>query len=190
EIASIASVCRDAGWLLHMDGARYANACAHLDCELAALSSQAGVDVLSLGATKNGAMYAEAVLIFSDRIDVEAVHFLRKQHTQLASKMRFAAAQFQAMFGGDLWHRNASEANRLARRLADGVRTVPGIEVMYPVQANGVFARLPEHMLEPARKLQYFYDWEGEGHVVRWMTSFDSSEAQIDGFVEGLRDIV
>jgi threonine aldolase len=190
EIHGIAGVCREAGWLLHMDGARYANACVHLDTDLAALSSDAGVDVLSLGATKNGAMYAEAVLVFSDRVNTTAMNFLRKQHTQLASKMRFAAAQFQAMFEGDLWYRNASQANAMAKRLADGARTVTGIEAMYPVQANGVFARLPDSLLEPARELQYFYDWEGEGNVVRWMTSFDSGEERIDRFVEGLRDIV
>ncbi len=190
ELAGIASVCREAGWLLHMDGARYANACAHLDTSLAALSSEVGVDVLSLGATKNGAMYAEAVLVWTDRVDTTAISFLRKQHTQLASKMRFAAAQFQAMFEGDLWLRNARHANAMARRLADGVRSIPGIEIIHPVQANGVFARIPGSLLEPARELQYFYDWEGEGHVVRWMTSFDTTEAHIDRFVEGLRDRV
>ncbi|MFW6234569.1 MAG: threonine aldolase, partial [Spirochaetota bacterium] len=127
---------------------------------------------------------------FSDRVDTTAMTFLRKQHAQLASKMRFAAAQFQAMFEGDLWYRNASRANEMAQRLADGARTVSGIEVMYPVQANGVFARLPDSLLEPAREIQYFYDWEGDGNVVRWMTSFDTTEDHIDRFVEGLRDIV
>jgi threonine aldolase len=143
-------------------------------------------------------MGAEAVVVLrpdrADRADgvygVEALPYLRKQSMQLASKMRFVAAQFVAILEGDLWRRNASHANAMAARLAAGVADVDGVEVVQPVQSNAVFATLP-HGVTQALQAEYpFYVWDESTGVVRWMASFDLTEADVDGFVARLTDLV
>ncbi len=142
EVAALAEWAHGRGMWLHLDGARLSNACASLGVGLGAFGSAAGVDVLSYGGTKNGAMGAEAVVSFRPA-DAPGLRFIRKQSMQLASKMRFIAAQFVALLTDDLWRRNAEHANVMARRLADGASAVPGVRVAFPVEANGVFAFLP-----------------------------------------------
>jgi threonine aldolase len=140
------------------------------------------VDVLSYGATKNGAMGAEAVVSFHP--DAHAsLRFIRKQSMQLASKMRFVAAQFGALLGDGLWRDNATHANEMAVRLAAGVAPIPGITIAYPVEANGVFAELPVAVTEELQRHYPFYVWDPPAGVVRWMTSFDTTEQDVDEFV-------
>lgn len=186
EVAELCRVAHAHGLLVHVDGARIANAAAALDVPLRALTTDAGVDVLSFGATKNGAMGAEAVVFLRDGLG-EDFRFVRKQGMQLASKMRFVSAQIARLLEGDLWRANARHANRMARRLSDAVRSIDGVELAHPTQANGVFARIPRHVVEPLQRHSFFYVWDEAGPVVRWMCSFDTTEADVDAFVGALR---
>ncbi len=185
EVAALARWVHERGMRLHLDGARLANAAAFLGVELGAFGAAAGVDVLSFGGTKNGAMGAEAVVVF--RPDAEtALPFIRKQSMQLASKMRFVAAQFVALLSDDLWRRNALHANRMAVRLAGHVADIHGVEVVQAVEANAVFASLPG---EVARELQLefpFHVWDESTGVVRWMCAFDTTEEDVDRFAQAV----
>jgi threonine aldolase len=189
EIAELARAAHAHGLLVHMDGARIANAAAALDVPLRALTTDAGVDVLSFGGTKNGAMGAEAVVFLRPELG-EDFRFVRKQGMQLASKMRFVAAQLGRLLEDELWRTNAQHANRMARRLSEAARNVPGVELAHPTQANGVFAKLPRHVVEPLQAHSFFYVWDDAVPVVRWMCSFDTTEADVDGFVAALRALV
>ncbi len=182
EIAALGSLAHDHGMFLHLDGARLANAAASLSVGLGAFGPAAGVDVLSFGGTKNGAMAAEAVVSFGAG-DASSLRFLRKQSMQLASKMRFAAAQFTALLTDDLWRRNAVHANLMACRLAEGVTKVPGVGLAYPVEANGVFAALPPEATATLQREHPFYVWDDDTGVVRWMASFDTTEDDVDELV-------
>lgn len=186
ELRALSAVAKELGLLLHMDGARLGNAAAALDVPLRAMTADVGVDVLSFGGTKNGAMGAEAVVFFDPARDV-AVRFGRKQAMQLPSKMRFVAAQFQALLHDGLWRRNAAHANRMARRLADGAASVPGVVVTQPVDANAVFARLPRERIAALQARRMFYVWDEAASEVRWMCSFDTTEQDVDDFVSELR---
>jgi threonine aldolase len=188
EVARLAETCRAHGLLLHLDGARIANAAASLGVPLRAFTTDAGVDVLSFGGTKNGALAAEAVVFLNPRLG-EDFRFHRKQGMQLASKMRYVAAQLARLLEGDLWRSNAAHANRMARRLADAVRGVPGVEVVQPVQANGVFARVPRALVEPLQQRTFFYVWDESVPVVRWMCSFDTSEEDVDRFAVAVAEL-
>jgi threonine aldolase len=174
---------------LHLDGARLSNACAFLEVDLGTFGSAAGVDVLSFGGTKNGAMGAEAVVSFLPG-DTAGLRYIRKQSMQLASKMRFIAAQFCALMTDDLWRRNASHANAMARRLAESVTQVEGVSLAYPVEANGVFAVLPPAVTEALQAEYPFYVWDEATAVVRWMASFDITEEDVDAFVSLLSEVM
>jgi threonine aldolase len=187
EIRALSVVARQHGLLLHMDGARLGNAAAALDLPLRALTTDVGVDVLSFGGTKNGALGAEAVVFFDLARDA-AVRFGRKQAMQLPSKMRFMAAQFEVLLRDGLWRRNAAHANRMARRLADGAAAVPGVTITQPVDANAVFARLPRERIAALQARRFFYVWDDAGAEVRWMCSFDTTEEDVDRFVSEMRD--
>jgi threonine aldolase len=184
ELHAIADFCRASDLRLFLDGARLANAAAYLGCSLAELAGCA--DVLTFGGTKNGAMGAEALIVMGAGLTAD-VPYLRKQQTQLTSKMRFVAAQFGALMQGDLWRDNAAHANAMARRLADGASAVGGIEVVYPVQANAVFARLSPGHIAALQHEWTFHVWDEDESVVRWMTAFDTSEAEVDAFIDGMR---
>jgi threonine aldolase len=184
ELREIAEFCRTSDLRVFLDGARLANAAAYLDCSLAQLAECA--DVLSFGGTKNGAMGAEALILMGSGLGAD-VPYLRKQQTQLMSKMRFVAAQFTALLQDDLWRANAAHANALARRLADGAAVVPGVEIVYPVQANAVFARLEPQHISALQETCFFHVWDEKESVVRWMTAFDTSEEDVDAFVEEIR---
>jgi len=187
ELQEIREFCDEHDLLLYMDGARLANAAAHLGCTLAELAGHA--DVLSLGGTKNGALGAEAVIVMNEAHAV-AAPYQRMQLMQLASKMRFLAAQFGALLDDRLWLRNASQANRMARRLADGLAGMPGFRLAYPAEANGVFAVLPAAQASRLQQDWNFHVWAdlpGGECVARWMTAFDTTEADVDEFIAAIR---
>jgi threonine aldolase len=172
-----------------LDGARLANAAAALDLPLRALTTDAGVDVLSFGGTKNGLLLGDAIVFLRPELSRDFL-FIRKQSMQLASKMRFLAAQFDALLGSDLWHRNASRANAMARRLADAISAIDGAELAYPVEANGVFATLPEPAIERLRAALPgelpFYVWDESAGTIRLMCSWDTTEEDVDGLAAAL----
>jgi threonine aldolase len=184
ELQRLGDFCHANDLLVYLDGARLANAAAFLGCSLHDLA--ASVDVLSFGGTKNGAMGAEALIVMNPSLLAE-VPFQRKQQMQLASKMRYLAAQFGALLDDELWLRNAQHANAMARRLADGVASVPGVSLRYPVESNGVFAVLPPDLIEPLQRHWNFHVWDAADHVVRWMAAFDTSEDDVDTFVAAVR---
>lgn len=186
EVRAIADHAHAKGMKLHMDGARLANAAAHLNVPLRAFTRDAGVDILSFGGTKNGLLYGEVVVA----LNPEAAHglvFLRKMNMQLASKMRFLSAQFIALLEGDLWLRSAAHANAMASRLRAAVDTIDGVEPTQKTESNGVFAVLPAGVADRLRESFRFYDWDEAAREVRWMCSFDTSEDDIDAFVAAIR---
>lgn len=189
EIASLADWAHGRDMLVHLDGARLANAAAALGVDFGAFGRSAGVDVVSFGGTKNGALGAEAVITFQDEARTR-LPFIRKQAMQLSSKMRFVAAQFVALLTDDLWLRNAAHANAMALRLGMGATAVPGVELVHPVQANGVFVRLPPAVTTALQADYPFYVWDETTGVVRWMASFDTTEADVDAFVARLAELM
>ena len=189
ELKALAQFAHDNNMLLHVDGARIANAAASLNVALKEITTDAGVDVLSFGGTKNGMMYGEAVVFFDQGM---AHHFkyIRKQGMHLASKMRFISAQFEALLSGDLWRRSAAHANRMAQLLASELTKVARIQLTQPVEANGVFAVIPQQYLPQLQKKYFFYVWNEEISEVRLMASFDTTEDDVRDFVEFVRKIV
>lgn len=187
EIRAVCDHAHERGMKVHLDGARIANAAAALDVPMRAFTNVVGVDVLSFGGTKNGMLFGEAVVVL-DPDAVRAMKHLRKLSMQLASKMRFVSVQLEALLARDLWLRNARHANTMAQRLAAGVRTVDGVEILHPVQANAVFARLPHEVSERLRKRYRFYFWDEAAGDVRWMCSFDTTAEDVDGFLDALRE--
>jgi threonine aldolase len=188
EVAALSRVARANGLLLHVDGARLANAAVTLGVAPGAFTTGAGVDILSFGGTKNGLLGAEAV-IFADPARAADFGFVRKQGMQLASKMRFIAAQFDALLTDNLWLRSAEHANRMAQRLYDRVRRVPGVAVTQRVEANAVFARIPRAAIAPLQERFSFYVWNERTAEVRWMTSFDTTTKYVDDFAAAIVDI-
>jgi len=185
ELRKIADFCHASDLRVFLDGARLANAAASLDCSLAELAECA--DVLSFGGTKNGAMGAEALIVMQPGLAADAP-YLRKQLLQLSSKLRFVAAQFNALLHDDLWRANATHANAMARHLAEGAKAVPGIEIVHPVQANAVFARLQPRHITALQQDWTFHVWDESSNVVRWMTAFDTTEADISAFLTAIRE--
>jgi threonine aldolase len=188
EIRALADFAHSKSMFLHMDGARLANAAAALDVPFAAITTDAGVDVLSFGGTKNGLMGAEAVVFLNPNLGGE-FRFLRKQGMQLPSKMRFVAAQLARVLEGELWKANASHANAMARRLGEQASSVRGVELAFPVRANGVFAILPREWIAPLQERSFFYVWDEERPIVRWMCSFDTMPEDVDAFVRALKSM-
>ena len=183
ELRKVREFCADNGLRVFMDGARLANAAAYLGCTLAELAEQA--DVLSFGGTKNGAMGVEAVIVMRSG-DAADAPYLRKQHMQLSSKMRFLAAQFIALLDDDLWLQNARHANAMAGRLAAGLADLPGVDVVYPVEADAVFARLARQHVAELQREWTFHVWDETTSVVRWMTAFDTQESDVDDFLAAI----
>ena len=183
ELRTLRDFCSGEGLLIYLDGARLANAAAYLDCELGDIAACA--DVLSFGGTKNGAVGAEAVLVMRDDLTTHAP-YLRKQQLQLASKMRFLAAQFSALLADKLWLRNAQTSNLMAQRLGTGVNGLNGVELRHPVQSNAVFAALQADRITRLQDDWAFELWDPREHLVRWMTSFDTTESDVDGFVAAI----
>ncbi|KJL48994.1 Low specificity L-threonine aldolase [Microbacterium hydrocarbonoxydans] len=191
EITALADHAHERGMRLHLDGARISNAAAALDLPLRAFTTDAGVDVLSFGGTKNGAMLGEAIVVLNPAAS-DGLIFSRKFNMQLSSKMRFVSAQLIALLEDDLWLRNATHANAMAQRLrgeieagiADG--SITGVEFTQPTQSNGVFATLPDGVADQLRESFRFYDWDAARNEVRWMCGFDTAEEDVDAFVTEL----
>jgi threonine aldolase len=183
EVAALGALARQRGLSLHMDGARFANAVAALDCAPAAITWRAGVDVLSFGATKNGALAAEAVIFF-DKARAAALGFRRKRAGHLLSKMRFIAAQLDAYLSDDLWLRNARHANAMAARLGAGLARLPGAKLLHPVEGNEIFVALPESVIAGLGAAGFgFYRW-GEEPVLRLVAAFDTQPDAVDQFLD------
>ncbi|MGW0803209.1 threonine aldolase family protein [Nonomuraea sp. NPDC002799] len=187
EVAALCAHAHDRGLLVHLDGSRLTNAAAALGVPMRALTTDAGVDVLSFGGTKIGLLYGEAVVVLNPEA-ARGVDYLRKTFMQLSSKMRFVSAQFEALLSGDLWSRNARQANAMARRLAEAVRGIPGVEVPRPVEANAVFAVLPADVTERLQKRFRFYTWDEATGEVRWMCAFDTTEEDVDAFAAAIAE--
>jgi threonine aldolase len=189
EIQALASFAHENSMFLHMDGARIANAAASLGQTLRQATRDLGVDVLSFGGTKNGIMGGEAVVFFNRALSPDFL-YLRKQGMQLASKMRFIAAQFEALLTNDLWRRNAGHANRMARLLESELRRIPEVKVVWKVEANGVFAQIPRHAVDKIKARYFFYMWIEEECIVRWMCSFDTTEEDVKDFAQVVAEAV
>ena len=179
ELLDLGGFCRENGLFLHMDGARLANAAAHLGAALAEITVDCGVDVLSFGGTKNGLLLGEAVIAFGDARG-RALSWMQKQGGQLPSKNRYIAAQFEALLTDDLWLHNARHANDAASRLAGAIDSLGDVEIVQPVESNAVFLRVPERYVSPLRERYRIPVWDHDGPVVRIMTSFDTTDADVD----------
>jgi len=182
EIRELACFAHEKGMLLHMDGARIANAAVYLDLPFREFTTDAGVDILSFGGTKNGMMYGEAVCFLKSGL-AQDFKYIRKQGMQIASKMRYISAQYIAYFRNDLWKLNASHANTMAMILSEKIRNIPGIKITQKVQSNGVFAIIPDHVAETVMKSYFFYSWDELTSEYRLMTSWDTTREDIDDFV-------
>jgi threonine aldolase len=189
EIRALADLAHEQGLLLHVDGARLSNAAAALGLPLGELGGAAGVDVLSFGGTKNGLLGAEAVVLMSSEL-ASGFPYLRKQSLQLASKMRFLAAQLTALLSEELWLRNARHANAMAARLAEAVADVPGLIITRPVQTNVVFAALPPEVTAELQRRFAFYVWDERRDEVRWMCSWDTTEEDVDTFAAAVGELL
>ena len=187
EIAALAEVARGHGLRVHMDGARFTNALVGLGCTPAEMTWRAGVDILSFGATKNGAWAAEAIVVFAPELAAEMA-YRRKRAGHLVSKMRFVSAQLEAYLDGDLWRRNAEHANAMAQRLVQGLGAAPGAELVHPVDGNQLFVRLPEATIQALIADGFlFHRWPETAPgstVLRLVTAFDTGEADIAALVE------
>ena len=181
EVETLAQFAHERNMFLHMDGARISNAAAAQRLTLRQATRDLGVDVLSFGGTKNGLMGVEAVVFFRHELADDFL-FIRKQGMQLASKMRYMSAQMEALLTNDLWRRNAEHANRMAKMLERSIREIPEVRIMYPVEANGVFAQIPREAISKIQERYFFYIWSKEESVVRWMCSFDTTEDDVREF--------
>lgn len=186
EIKEIAAVSHKYNLALHLDGARICNAAAALGINLKEATVDLGVDVLSFGGTKNGLMYGEAVLFFNRKYS-QNFKFFRKQGMQLASKMRFIAVQFEALLTDDLWRRNAEHSNRMAALLAKEVANIPGVKIMNKIEANSIFAALPREVIPSLQEEFFFYIFDDAVPIVRWMTSYDTTEEDIAAFTDAIK---
>lgn len=189
ELKKLADFAHDNGMLLHVDGARLANAAVALDATFREITADVGVDVLSFGGTKNGMMYGEAVVFF-DKALAGDFKYIRKQGMHLPSKMRFISAQFEALLSGDLWRRGATHANRMAQLLGTELAKAPKIKLTQPVESNGVFATIPKEYIPVLQEKYFFYVWDDEISEVRFMASFDTTEDDIRDFIEYVTETV
>ncbi len=189
EIQELADLAHKNNMLLHMDGARIANAAISLGLDFRKFTVDCGVDILSFGGTKNGMMMGEAVLFFNRELTLNT-KYIRKQSMQLYSKMRFVGAQFLAYFENDLWKETATHANKMAKLLESEIVKIPEIKITQPVNANGIFAIVPQEIIEPLQKRFFFYIWDDTKPEVRWMTSFDTTEQEILEFAAMIKKLL
>ena len=189
EIKAIAELAHENNMLLHMDGARIANAAASLGLGFKKFTGDVGVDVLSFGGTKNGMMYGEAVVFFDKGLS-ENFKYVRKQGMQLASKMRYISAQFMSYLSNDQWLKNALHANKMANLLVSELKDVPAVKITQKVEANGVFAILPKEIVPELQKEFFFYVWNEETSEVRWMTSYDTKAKDVRRFAKVIKGML
>jgi threonine aldolase len=188
EVAALADAAHAGGLVLHVDGARLSNAAAALGVPLRALCTDAGVDVVSFGGTKNGLLAAEAVVFLTAEL-AEGFPYLRKQSLQLASKMRFLSAQLDALLTDELYLRLAAHANAMAARLGAAVVDLPGVTITRPVQANAVFATLPPGAAARLQEQFPFYVWDERSGEVRWMCAWDTTAEDVDAFAAAVANV-
>ena len=189
ELKSLCDFAHANGMYVHLDGARISNAVAFLGVTLKEATVDCGIDIMSFGGTKNGLMIGEAVLIFNEKLKENAPYF-HKQTAQLFSKNRFIATQFTALLTNDLWLRMANHSNKMAQLLFTKVSQLSGVQVTRSVEANAVFVIIPLHTIQPLRSQYPFYEWDAETHEQRWMCSFDTTEEEVNGFVDVLKALL
>lgn len=189
EILEIAHFADANDLYLHVDGARISNAAASLNLSLAEILTYTGVDAVSFGGTKNGMMYGEAVVFLNKSIATD-FKYLRKQSMQLASKMRYISAQFNAFFSNDLWLKNAKHANFMAKYLESKIKDMPEIVITQEVETNAIFAIVPEKIIKPLQEKYFFYVWNEDRHEVRWMTHFLTTKKDVDEFVKAIKSLL
>lgn len=189
EIKELADFAHQNNMLLHMDGARIANAAAYLNVSLKEMTNDTGVDVLSFGGTKNGMMFGEAVIFFNKEISKEFI-YLRKNGMQLASKMRYISAQFDAILKDDLWLLNAKHSNEMAKLLVSEIENIEGISLTQKVQANEIFAIIPKSIISKLQKKYFFYMWNEEKCEARWVTSFDTTKEDVFSFANEIKRLM
>lgn len=189
ELKALCRFAHDNNMYVHLDGARISNAVAALGITLKEATVDCGIDIMSFGGTKNGLMMGEAVLVFNDELKANAPYF-QKQSAQLFSKNRFIAAQFKALLSNDLWLRMATHANKMAQILSTEIQQLPGVKITRKVQANAVFAIIPQKAIKPLQAKYPFYIWDEETLELRWMCSFDTTEEDIENFVCTLRNLL
>lgn len=189
ELHALSDLAHEYNMYLHIDGARLANAAVALQCNFRAMTTDIGADCVSLGGTKNGLLMGECAIILNPNLDKE-LPYRRKQMAQLGSKMRFMAAQMDRYLQDGLWQRNAAHSNAMARRLYQAIRDLPALKVVYPVEANSVFVKLPRNVWQRLQQDYFFYDWDEDADIVRWMCSFDTSQDDIDQFVHRLKELL
>lgn len=188
ELAELGEFCKAENLKIHMDGARFSNAVASLGCKPSEIIAASGLDILSFGGTKNGMMIGEAIVIFDQNLS-SIVPYVRKQASQLVSKMRFISAQFLAFFNDELWLRNARNANAMARLLASRVEQMPGLKITSVVDSNAVFVCLPVELKNWLHEQGYFfYTWNESSQEVRWMTSFDTTVSDVNRFADTIEE--
>jgi threonine aldolase len=188
EIGQFAALCKEHNLYLHVDGSRFFNAAAGICTDLKAISTDAGVDILSLGGTKTGMMYGEAVVVFNKKL-AESIRYKHKQVMQLASKTRFIAIQFEALFKDDLWRRTALHANGMAQLLGSALEQFPAVRITRPVAANVVFAKIPFEWNEPLMAQFPFYVWREDLNEVRLMCAWDTRAEDIHAFTAAIRGL-
>jgi len=186
ELKELTDFAHKNNLLIHVDGARICNAAVYLNRNLKEITTDVGIDILSFGGNKNGLMFGEALIFFNQKLK-EDFKYYRKQGMQLFSKMRFLAAQFEALLTDNLWQKNAEHSNKMAKLLANEVRKIPQIQITQKVETNGVFAIVPKQYIPILQKEFFFYIWDENRSEVRWMTSFDTTEEDVNNFVKLLK---
>lgn len=189
EIKALSAVAKKYNLYLHMDGSRIGNAAVSLNKDFKSFTRDAGVDIVSFGGTKNGMMFGEAILIFNPDL-AKDFYYRRKQGMQLHSKMRFISAQFEALLSNDLWKRNATHSNAMAKKLEKGLRTISQVTITQSVDGNGVFALFPKEIIAELQKEIFFYVWNDRTSEVRLMCAFDTKEEEIDRFVNKIKALI
>ena len=189
EIKEISELAHKHDMFVHMDGARISNAVVALKTDFRDFTGNAGIDILSFGGTKNGMMFGEAIVFFNKNL-AKNFKYYRKQGMQLFSKMRFIAAQFEELLSDNLWRKNAEHSNEMAKILASEVKKIPEIKITQPVESNAVFAIIPRESIPLLQKEYFFYVWNEKKSEVRWMTTFDTTEEDINDFVKKLKKII
>ncbi len=182
EIRKLADFAHQNNMYLHMDGARISNAAVALDTDFKSMTTDAGVDVLSFGGTKNGMMFGEAVVFFNPDL-AKDFEYLRKQGMQLHSKMRYIAIQFDRFLYEDLWKKNAAHANAMAKILSENLAAIPQLSITQKVTGNGIFVCIPADLIPQLQQEYFFHVWKEETHEVRLMCSWDTTEDDIEGFL-------
>ena len=189
ELKALSEFCHENGLFLYCDGARLANAAVYLGVSLKEITVDSSVDVFSLGGAKNGLLLGE-VLIFSNKKLTSNFEFLQKNGLQLPSKMRYISSQFLIYLKEQIYKRNADHSNRMAKLLSDKIKEIKSIEIVYPVQANSVFVKLEKKHISRLLEKHFFYIWDEQQDIVRWMTSFDTTKEDIDNFVESIKKVL